>query len=142
MKPKKHLLLSLVICATCFANETDDRSARIREAVAKQVREGKTLSADYSPVGLVFQPKRQQDDGDVVLELREAWVRLAAERLADYLGKEVFVSAQVEKLNVSLKNTKGSRNLVAGELMKALTEAGVDTVPLGTSSIALIKAEK
>ena len=120
----------------------EERVARIKAAVQQKALEGNIVDSNYTPKGVVFQPWGSAEGNKGGLVLKNESVRNAAEILAKITQKEIFVSAKVEALLVSMNGVYGSRDEVAHALIGALNEIDVIAVEAGSSAIALVMRDK
>ncbi len=129
-------LLSLLFACSCIAaplpTDPDARREEIRKRVAETPR----------PKGYVFQPERTYENDFTTLLMQYEVVYGAAQSLANLTSKEVFVSHKIQHYTVPHIDAKGSRAMVALELIRSIESiegANIVVVELGGSTLAIIQ---
>jgi hypothetical protein len=128
------LCLLMLLGIASLKSETDqERLVKIQAELKRR------SDLNNKPRGIVFQPwERTTGAGKTTAVLKNASVRQAAELLAQLTQKEIFVSAKVETLVVSLNSIHGTRDEVAKALIQALASIDVIALDAGDTAIALI----
>ena len=112
------------------------------EARQPELKAGVAATQAAQPKGYVYQPERvyTKDESDLII--RNDSVSGVAYALANVAGKEVFVSVTVQNLTVPDIEIKGTRSIVAEEIIRKLESIPeVAVVKLGDSTLAIVKKE-